>query len=272
MLVCPSFRTCACTLTRATGHAQGADVGLADLLAIATGVIGIAAGKMLNKGLLVAYMVCGILTALVFALAVPAFTLLAASCGMGKSMLDDLCQNGAGEASCCHACNDLTTCGGAACMWVPAYTDSYCRASAGEAVPSPCDKVCCEALTAGNPNIQWVSEPQGAGCNHGIDGYVVSSLNGQGTCETDADVTSKSQCTLTSFDTYTNRATTEPSPNTYANTGCPVDDMDTGLCEYTTFVWITIFVTLGVSIAGSVMGCCVVCCKNDQLGGGDDSG
>jgi hypothetical protein len=247
-------------------------MGTGDTLAIGTGILGIAAGKMLNKGLLIAYMVLGIICALWFAAAIPLFTAATVVCGAVNDVVDGACQNAAGEPYCCFAC-DVDTCGGAGCMWQGPYTDGYCHVPAGAPeVESPCDKNCCDDLNAGNPDIYWSSSENSATCAIGTDGRALSSAHGQGTCETDADVTSKDQCSVES-DTYSNKQTELSAGATYANTGCHVDDADTGICEYTFLIWITIFVTLGLSIAGSVMGCCVVCCGNDQLsGGGDDSG
>ena len=156
-------------------------------------------------------------------------------------------------------------------MWQGPYTDGTCYGlDEAPEVARPCDKDCCDELNAANPNIYWGSFPSAASCATGHAGRALSSRHGQGTCETDADVTSKDQCTVFGG-TYSNKATELSAGATYANTGCHKDNTDLGLCDlrYTTFIWISIFLTLCLSIAGSVMGCCVVCCNKD---GGDDSG
>ena len=257
-------------------HAQGAGVSYQDGLAIVTGIVGIAAGKVLNKGLLIAYMFLAIICGILFAIAVPAFGLVVATCETGSAFINALCQNAAGEPYCCGAC-EQNTCGGAGCVWRGSYTTAKCVVPAGAPesadVPRRCDYDCCNEFNAVNPSIYWKYETVEAGCSTGLDGQRFSSAHGQGTCERDSDVDNRDQCSYNSFSKeYTNRAVDRDiSGLTYANTGCHVDNVDVGICEYTLFIWITIFVTLGLSIAGSVMGCCVVCCKNDQLGD-DDSG
>eukprot|EP01043_Picozoa_sp_COSAG02_P102663 COSAG02_NODE_38679_length_426_cov_0.883792_1_plen_72_part_01 len=71
------------------------------MLAIVTGGLGIAAGKMQNKGLLIAYMVLAILTALWFAAGIGPFTLLAGACGAVNDLVEGACVNAAGEQYCC---------------------------------------------------------------------------------------------------------------------------------------------------------------------------
>ena len=118
-------------------------MGTGDALAVVTGILGIAAGKMLNKGLLIAYMVLGIICALWFAAAIPLFSAATLVCGAVNDVVDGACQNAAGEPYCCFAC-DVDTCGGAGCMWQGPYTDGYCYVPAGAPeVESPCDKNCC---------------------------------------------------------------------------------------------------------------------------------
>lgn len=259
-------------------HAQGQSVSYQDALAIVTGIVGIAAGKVSNKGLLIAYMILGVICAIVFAIAVPAFGLVASTCEAGTALINMLCQNAAGEPYCCSAC-EQNTCGGAGCMWRGSYTTASCVIPPGETlsadVPEPCDYFCCQHLAMnGHPSVYWKFETIKAGCETGFDGKVPNPAHGQGDCETESHVTLRDQCTFDPFSKeYTNYDMDYGiSGVTYANTGCHIDNMDTGICDYTLFIWITILVTLGLSIAGSVMGCCVVCCKNDQLGDDDDSG
>lgn len=247
---------------------------MGDVLAIVTGGLGIAAGKMQNKGLLIAYMVLAILTALWFAAGIVPFTALTAGCGVVNDLVEGACVNAAGEQYCCFACTQ-TDCGGNGCLWVPGYTEGYCSPPEGELaadLPDPCDKTCCDSTDGAN----WVTSEKNAGCRDGSSEQMVGASHGQGTCLTSDDVTTKDQCDVT-FGTYSNLYIVDTGgPATYSNAGCHVDTegggADSGLCDYTGIIWITIFITLGVAIAGSVMGCCVVCCGNDELGGGDDSG
>ena len=247
-------------------------MGVGDWIAIVTGSVGIAAGKQLNKGYLIAYLILGIICALYATISVAGFKVFVAGCGVANEFVDLTCQNAAGEPFCCSAC-DVGTCGGAGCMWQGPYTDGTCFGPVAPEVARPCDKDCCDELNAANPDIYWISSANPATCAIGVSGRAPSSGHGQGTCETDADVTSKDQCSQFGG-TYSNKATELSAGATYANTGCHKDNTDLGRCDYTTFIWISIFLTIGLSIAGSVMGCCVVCCNKDggDKDGGDDSG
>lgn len=340
-------------------------MAILDAMAIVTGIVGIVAGKMLNKRLLISYMILGIICALVFwaATVSPTYHFGRTPCYAHGNY--GRCNNEHG-AYCCAAC-DPGTCGGAGCMWQEPYTTGRCevprfmrefnvprsglqvvsdRPSLLEAINlrnaceeiaetngcvaicntalahvprdwaanytcvgpvRPCDKDCCDALKdaavvnpALNPKpsrtncdsppcdwFNWKRVAREATCATGTDGKALSSAHGLGTCETDDDVTSKDECTVSSTEVlvrlsstevyttywYSNNGTVLSAGATYTNNGCHAENLDTGaLCEHKIFIWITMFVTLGLSIAGSVMGCCVVCCKNDQLSGGDDSG
>merc|ERR1711939_1140863 len=241
-----------CSDTNPMGHrAQGESPGLGDMFALITGGLGIGAGKMMNKGLLIAYMVTCIITAIWFALAIAPFGLLAAGCSVVNDIVDAACQNSAGESYCCFACTEALCSGTeAGCLWVPSYTTASCNLNnvAAADVPddtSDCDKDCCDAIT----------------------GKAIGDGHGEGVCQTNDDVATLDQCDAV-FGSYSNDYFTYDGDDTYTNAGCHQDTegggADTsGLCDYTTIIWITIFVTLAVSIAGSVMGCCVVCCGND---------
>jgi len=251
---------------------QGESLALGDILAIGTGAIGIAAGKMQNKALLIAYMVLAIITALWFGAGILPFSVLTSLCGTVNDLVDATCTNDAGEPYCCYACTE-STCPTTGCMWVPEYTTGSCQADEGVTLPTPCDKQCCETTLGAS----WSPTVMQAACQQGSPGQMVGSGHGEGTCELTNDVVTKDQCSVM-FGTYSNEnILSTGGPASYSNAGCHKDTegggADSGLCDYTTFIWLTIFITLATAIAGSVMGCCVVCCGNDQLGEGDsDSG
>lgn len=239
------------------------------MIAIVAGALGIAAGKTSNKGLLIAYMVLAIITAIYFALAIGTFGALTLTCSAVNDLVDAACTNDAGESYCCFACTEAMCEGQGGCLWVPEYTDGSCVSDDNSPLPSdPCDKDCCDAAVG----TRWEVTVQTAGCRVGLDGQAIGAGHGTGTCQTASDVTNSDQCDVDLFGTYSNSYITSGGASTFANTGCHAETegggADTGLCDYTTLIWITILVTLGTAIAGSVMGCCVVCCGND---GSDDS-
>ena len=270
------------------------DAGLG-LLSVATGVVGLLAGTKKQKGLLIGYVVMAIIHICAHVLGALVWSVVGEACdGHAASCVN--AQNG--EPYCCEACADATTCGSNGCMYLANGYDTWeCQGipanvrwhpgTADDITTAwdesrPCDRACCEALSAVYPQVAWVANNVKPQCTDGRNSFRLSEISGTvSQCEYYADAQTDG-CIIAKETTY-DYATGDPPYWTnldldlslslrYTNAGCHVDSGGyiSATCDVSGLVTVLFVVAIIVAIVGSVMACCVACCGkgNDK----EDSG
>ncbi len=268
------------------------DAGLG-LLSVATGVVGLLAGTKKQKGLLIGYMVMAIIHICAHVLGAFVWSVLGEACDGHAARCTQ-----SGEPYCCEACADATTCGSNGCMYLANGYDTWeCQGipanvrwhpgTADDITTAwdesrPCDRACCEALSAVYPQVAWVANNVKPQCIDGHNSFRLSEISGTvSQCEYYADAQTDG-CIIAKETTY-DYATGDPPYWTnldldlslslrYTNAGCHVDSggYTSATCDVSGLVTVLFVVAIIVAIVGSVMACCVACCGkgNDK----EDSG
>jgi hypothetical protein len=191
---------------------------MSDIVAFIVGIIGVLAGMQKNKGLLIAYMVLTIIVVIWFIMAVMAFSLLVATCGVVSAIADGMCTTSLADGTsvpyCCNACADSATCETNGCDYVDPYVQQYCGMvpanACGQLADSdvtadweettPCssiDKTACDAIIVAYPNqgVSWESTTVAGGCRDGQTNMQYSApAVTAASCRTDADADASESC------------------------------------------------------------------------------